>query len=137
MSAAIGVASVRSSVMRTLTSSGAIIRKQACVAVFPGSGVMPAASHLARDSARFFTLNPMYSMVDPSVPPFGSPLRIRKRTPGNFVIFSCCPSCAGSPPSVFQNLLAASMSWKLKMSWPAEAPAAVGRGKLAERGDGR
>ena len=54
-----------SSVICIFTPSGAI--KNACLAVAPGSGLIPEASHFASESFRFFTLKPIDSTVDPSV----------------------------------------------------------------------
>src|SRR5262245_45207889 len=56
-SVAIGVAIEGSSVSCTLTLSGAI--RNACFAVTPGRGFIPAASHFVSDSFKFFTLNPI------------------------------------------------------------------------------
>src|SRR5262245_5306870 len=62
-SVAMAVAMDGSSVICTLTLSGAI--RNACFAVAPGNGLIPAASHFASDALRLLTLKPMDSTVEP------------------------------------------------------------------------
>ena len=71
-----------------LTASSGAIRNACGVAVLPDSGLISAASHFASDSLRLRTLNPMYSMVDPSVPPLRIALPHQEKHAGKLRSFS-------------------------------------------------
>src|SRR2546421_10979914 len=90
---------------------------------------MPAAFHAFTDSCTFFTVNPTWLTIEPTVPPFGGGVPAAwckiTSTPGNRTV-SKFPPLTSVPPIARKIFLFSATSRLLRCQWAIVTPDSFG-----------